>query len=552
MGSGRINLLNQKWLFIGVALAVFLLYLPCSRYSFVSYDDHAYAYRNEKVLGGLSLDNAIWAAKSCGYAHNWHPLTWWSLQADASVSRLIHGRVENSELSHVMHFHNVLLHTANALLLLLLMMAMCGTRASLLPSLLALLWALHPLRVEAVCWISERKELLCVFWMLLSMIFWVRRTQSPISYLLSFAFFVLALLAKPLAVMLPATLFAWDWIVKERSFKATLLRVSPYAVCTLLTCALTMAAQDHAIYVGGQFTLLRKIALSLAAPVVYARQTLWPSGLSTFYPTHATLPFIEAGLGLVLLLGMGGVAVWWLVRRDRWAAKATFAVVWVYLSLLPMLGIVKVGDQPHSDRYTYWIGCAAMALLYAALRRMPREYESSLLKTLGVLTVCVSVATWAHMPIWENSYALYSDAVPKSWAVQPVTAMSQLLRLQGREGLSQAEWLLREATTHVPFSDIEAELANVVAFRTEKSPLKMGDGPDPAFSEARFLANNALAAIPDSGVANEALGVVAMKEGNWKDAISYLEKAQKDAEIADRVANELEICRRHLTEKDGK
>lgn len=552
------NFTARKWLFIGVAIAVFFLYLPCVRYDFVSYDDGSYVYCNERVINGLSLENALWAAKSCGYASNWHPLTWLSLQADATASKMIHGRVDYAELSHVMHFHNVLLHTANTILLLLLMMAMCRVRASLLPSLLALLWALHPLRVEVVCWVSERKELLCVFWMLISLLTWIGRDQRQrlsakcCLYIITFTSFVLALLAKPLAVTLPATLFAWDWIVRRRTFRGTLLRSIPFAVCSLITCYLTIKAQDHALYVGGQFTFMRKIALSLAAPIVYARQTLWPFNLSTFYPTHASLPFIEAALGLVLLAGMGFVVLRWLLKGERWAAKATFAVIWVYVSLLPMLGIVKVGDQPHSDRYTYWIGCAAVVLACAALKRLPKVHEPLLFKAFGVMAVCISIATGFHMLIWKDSYSLLSDAVPKSWAAQPVVAFSRLLRNGGEEGMSRAEWILREASTHVPFAEIDAELANIVAFRKERSPIKINDGLDPAFVEARMLAESALAAIPNSCVANEALGIVAMKEERWADAIGYLEKAQKDKDIAGRVAKELEVCRQYLAKKDIK
>ena len=231
-----------------VFAAVLLTYLPSVRYEFVSYDDYEYVYQNPNVLGGLSRENLAWAVKSCGYANNWHPLTWVSLQADAS---LLPGKLSVSPsgipdksfapLSSVMHAHNVVLHAANATLLFLLVVLMMRrldseTNAALpVIALFALLWALHPLRTEVVCWVSERKELLSVFFMLLTMIAYLKggekgrmRTGEYVFSLFAFAF---ALLAKPVAVTLPAVLFAWDCAMAKKGLGRSLPSSFPFSFC---------------------------------------------------------------------------------------------------------------------------------------------------------------------------------------------------------------------------------------------------------------------------------------------------------------------------------
>lgn len=536
-----------------------LAYLPSARFSFVSCDDYQYVYENPQVLGGLTASNVTWAITSCGYAYNWHPLAWISLQADATLTKALRGEINNDRLSHVMHAHSLLLHAANGTLLFILLLLLCRPRAQkvdpdwfpLLTAIVALLWAIHPLRTEVVCWASERKELTSVLWMLLSMVFWMVPRKS--CYLLSLVSFALALAGKPVAVTLPATLLAFDWLISGKSFRKAFLRIIPFGLLSAGACLLTLAAQVEPVDVGNQYAVWEKLVMSVSAPVIYLRQTLVPVGLSAFYPNRPPIPWPELILGIVLLAAMTWICIRWLKRRESWAALAAFGVAWAYVSLLPMLGLVKVGDQPHSDRYTYWAGCALVSVCWMALCRFLSGREKTAAQVLGVLLILSFVATRDRLPVWRDSFSLYCDAVPKSWDMQPTRSLARELCSRGEAGTVQAEMMLREALTHTDSCDLHAELAIILAHRIEKSAILFNDGPDPAFAEARLEAESALSGKPKLWRAHEALAIIAMKEGKWEEAIGHHERALAEGESVDQINRFIETCKANLAkEKAGK
>jgi len=544
---------------LAVFVAVVLTYLASVRYEFVTYDDHEYVYRNPNVMTGVSGENLLWAVKSCGYSCNWHPLTWLSLQVDAALlkekpaAQGLYPDASLKRLSSVMHGHNVLLHGANAALLFLLIALMLKRldpeKAVPLPiaALFALLWAIHPLRTEIVCWVSERKELLSVFWMLVTLILWTGG-RTAWRYCLALVCFALALTAKPVAVTLPVVLFAWDWVMSGRRFARTLAAIVPFLLLAAGASALTLAAQVEAVDVGHQFSFVDKVIMSLSAPVIYLRQTVWPVGLSAFYPQRPPVPWVELCLGVVLLCGSIAVSVCWLRRKGSPVLSLlAFAVAWCHVSLVPMLGVVKVGDQTHSDRYTYWVGCGLAAVAALAACRYLRDREKEVTKALAVVVAVLTVATLMRMPVWRNSFSLYTDGVSKSWAEQPVCALSQLLRRQGEEGSRQAEAMLRVALTQTGYRDIRAEFAHLLAVRAEKSAFQLGE-EDPAFAEARLEAETILAADPNHWLANEALAVIEMKEGKWESAERRLLIARKEGEFVERIDGELALCREQMSQ----
>ena len=543
---------------VAVFAAAALTYLPSVRYEFVSHDDHEYAYWNPNVLGGLSVSNVYWAVTSCGYACNWHPLAWTSLQLDASIAHA--NPVEKGDphdpplrrLASVMHAHNVVLHAANAALLFLLIVFMRrrlgsdGDVALPVATLFALVWAIHPLRTEVVCWVSERKEILSVFWMLVTLLLWTGG-RSAVRVGLAFVCFALALSAKPVAVSLPVVLLAWDWVMEKRRFGRSLAAVSPFLVLAAGASALTLAAQTEAVDVGNQYTAVDKVVMSLTAPVVYLRQTVWPSGLSAFYPWNPPVSWLELGLGVVLLLGAVGVCAAWLWhRRSPALSLLAFAVAWCHVSLVSMLGIVKVGSQTHSDRYTYWAGCGAAAVAALAASRIVRGHQSEMTRGLATVVAALVAATLLRMPVWRNSYSLYADAVPKSWAVPATQSLCRMLMTRGDEGCRQAERLLRDALMQTGDSDIRAEFALLKAVTSVKSEFCLGD-KDPAFGEARYEAETVLAALPNHPVANEALAVVEMNEGKWQSALRHLEAARKKTADVARIDRSIAFCREKLS-----
>ena len=290
-----------------------------------------------------------------------------------------------------------------------------------------------------------------------------------------------------------------------------------------------------------------KVALTLSAPVTYLRQTIWPAGLSAFYPTNASVSWIELCLGAALLAAIAGVCVaWFLRRRSPVLSLLAFAVAWGYVSLLPMLGIVKVGDQPHSDRYTYWVGCGLAAVAAMAVCRYAGKFEKQAMRVQAGVLGALVLATWMRMPVWKDAFSLYADAAPKSWAAQPVCVLSRYLRMRGEDGERQAEAMLRTALTQTHYREIRAEFAHLLACRARKSGFGLGDG-EPAFEEARYEAESVLAANPAHALANEALAIVEMKEGKWASAARRLEVARATSDDPSRVDGELAVCRERLS-----
>lgn len=547
-----------------VFVAVLLTYIQSVRYEFVAYDDHDYVFCNPRVMTGISRDNLLWAIKSCGYADNWHPITWMSLQFDASFFNFApsdeEGYLASSlrPLASLMHTHNVILHAANAVLLFVLIVLL-GQRLNpergmppLIAALCTILWAIHPLRTEVVCWVSERKELVSVFWMLLTLIVWTGK-RSAGCYLASLLFFALAILAKPVAVTLPFVLFSWDWVVLKKRFARAFTVALPFLCLSIVAATLTFAAQKGAIDVGSDYSAIEKVVMSLSAPAIYLRQTLCPTNLSAFYPLKPPVPWIECFIGVMLFGGSVVVCVMWLFRRSSYVLSLlSFAVAWCLVSLLPMLGIIKVGNQTHSDRYTYWVGCGLAVIMAMGIRQIAKAHGKILIRALGVVAVIFFVATLVRMPVWKNSIALFSDAVPKSWAERPVCALSWSLRQKGKDGDRQAEMILREAVTRTHSLDVTAEFAHLLACRAESSAFCIND-VDPAFAEPRFEAQSVLSVDPKHPLANEAMAIIEMKEGKWGDACGRLELARTRSkrDLVPRIDREIAICRRQMNTDKG-
>ena len=560
----------QTWkLFAAAACLVALVYLPTAKYDFIGLDDPEYILENDRVLTGLTLSNAAWAVTSCGFAANWHPLAWISLQADASLAHRLYGKPDNLQLSRVMHTHGVALHVLAACLLMLLIWRVTGNRYAAL--FFVLLWAIHPLRTEVVCWVTERKELSCVVLMLGALNCWISRGGTAVWRVVSYggalALFALALTAKPLAVTLPCLLLAWDWVACRRTFVASLLRTLPFFALSAVAGVLTILAQSEPMTIGRRFTAVERIVMTLNAPIIYLRQTIWPAGLASYYPIPPPLHLPEMVLGVALLLVMIWVCVRWLRKRERWAGALAIGVAWSYIGLLPMLGIVKVGDQSHSDRYTYWVGCGIAALAawfvaYAAdsgvFRRLWQRHWWNRLcwGAAGVLALAVLLTAF-RVPVWRNRLTHYGDSAHKYYVSAAVVCYSRALRKQGREGTAAAERFLREAIMHNDNSRIRAEYACVRACSAEPTPLwKSGSGRDPAFTESYMDAKSALAADPKEFRAYLTLGIIDLRSGLWESAESNLRKAREimlqvnaereDVESADMF---LDLCKRQADEK---
>ena len=328
----------------GVALVVitFAAFSGVLSSSFLNYDDDTYVTANAHVLEGLSGGNFAWALTSTEAA-NWHPVTWLSHMLDVQLYGL-------DAAKH--HRTNLLLHALNAVLLFLLLVRMTG--ALWRPAFVATLFAIHPLHVESVAWIAERKDVLSTLFWLLTIGAWLRYVESKTAtrYALVLTLFALGLASKPMLVTLPFTLLLLDyWPLKRAVLPPLWKEKLPLFAMSAGSCLVTVIAQRR----GGAFETLSgvllpaRVANAAVAYVSYLGKTFWPASLAIFYPYPGSVPVWPAVGSALLLVGVTVLAL-------RLASRAPFLVfgwLWFLGTLVPVLGLVQVGAQATADRYTY-------------------------------------------------------------------------------------------------------------------------------------------------------------------------------------------------------
>ena len=451
---------NHHRLILVIGLVLLLgtlaLYWPATNNGFVNYDDPNYA-GNGHVQAGLRLDGISWAFTTMEAA-NWHPLTWLSLMVD--------GQLYGSNPPGF-HWTNVLLHAANTLVLFLVWRGMTGTVWS--SALVAALFAVHPLHVESVAWVAERKDVLCTFFGLLTLwayAWYCRRPRLP-RYLGVVGLFSLSLLAKPMLVTLPVLLLLLDfwplghWVLTGPAqagvapsepascrcpgvpFRFLALEKLPLLALSVACSAVTWVSQAKkgAINI---FPILTRLANALVAYCGYIGKMLWPEHLAAFYPhpKDTLAGWQVAGAGL-LLTGLSALAMARL-RRRPYLAVGWF---WYLGTLVPVIGLVQVGDQAMADRYTYWplIGLFLVAAwaLADAVASWPRLHW--LLVPGAVLGVALcAFLTWSQESVWQNSITLWTHALEvTSDNATAHTNLGQALLDTGN--LQEAEGHVREA-----------------------------------------------------------------------------------------------------------
>jgi len=417
-------------------------YLPVRQYAFLTYDDPDYVTDNRMVRAGLTGAGMKWAFTTA-HANNWHPLTWLSHMADCELFGLRPG-------AH--HLVNVLFHAVNAALLFLLLVRM--TAAIWPAAFVAAMFALHPLHVESVTWVSERKDVLSTFFGLLAMAAYARfvagdkwrvtRTKSawaPIVthvtrhaswlYVLALLFFALGLMAKPMLVTLPFVLVLLDsWPLQRVSgvrcqtsgsgaqqgtrnseHVRLLFEKWPFLVLSVLSCLVTFLAQraQNVISVE-QLPLGLRLANALRSYALYLFKAIWPADLSIIYPFPSHIPAWQlAGAGVLL-----GAISWFAWRLRRRCPYLLVGWLWYLGMLVPVIGLVQVGGQAMADRYTYLplVGIL-IAVAFGAhdlAKRFPNGNKLAGIAATVLLMACLFL-TEGQLRHWHNSVALFSHAV---------------------------------------------------------------------------------------------------------------------------------------------
>jgi tetratricopeptide (TPR) repeat protein len=415
-----------------VALTL-LTYNQVTSAGFINFDDPQYVLNNAHVREGLSWNTLRWAFTAYE-AGNWHPLTWISHALDIALFGL-------NPAGH--HYGNVLFHAADAVLLFLLLLSATGRRELALVA--AALWALHPVNVESVAWISERKNVLSMFFLLLAMLAYVSyaRRRGLWRYAAVFFLFALGLMSKPQVITLPFMLLLWDiWPLRrlapdthdEKTLAWLLIEKLPLFLLTAASAVLTIHAQrlGHAVRTIGEFSFASRVENALVSYAKYFGMAFWPVRLAPLYPhPEASLPAWQIVGGVLLLMSITALVLWQFRRP-----YLLVGWLWFLGTLVPMIGLVQVGQQAMADRYAYipLVGLLVMAVWGAD------EFTSKYLPPAGRITLAalaligLAAVTYRQIGYWQNSETLWAHTL--SVTEKNYTAHSNLADTLARQGRS--------------------------------------------------------------------------------------------------------------------
>ncbi|UCF42822.1 MAG: tetratricopeptide repeat protein [Planctomycetota bacterium] len=508
-------------IYVALALATFVAFEQLRNNEFIDYDDDHYVTKNQHVIGGITRDSVSWAFTTT-HAANWHPLTWLSHMLDCELFGLHAGW-------H--HLTSLFFHIANALLLFWVLNRM--TKAVWPSAFVAALFALHPLHVESVAWVSERKDVLSsVFWML-TMAAYVMYAERPGigRYMMVFLALGLGLMAKPMLVTLPFVLLLLDFwplgrfpatqpqLVKSYYQKATAYRLIgekiPLFVLSVASCAVTYAIQKSSGTVAPieLLPLNARIAGALVSYVSYIGKMIYPTHLAVLYPhRYASMPDWQPSASFIILTLVSVATIYAARQRRRYLAVGW---LWYIGTLVPVIGLVQVGPQAMADRYTYLpsIGlCIILAFGAAELLARP-AYRRIVLAVLAALTLAaLLIGTRKQVRYWRNSLTLFKRtlAVTKDNYTMH-NAFAFALSSQGK--LDEAVSHYRKALDLIPYdAETHLRLADTLRLQGELNH---------AISHYRQAIRNK----PDYAKAHNDLAYALRTQSRLDEAVSHFRQA---------------------------
>jgi len=509
-----------------LALATLAIYAQTYRFGFLAYDDDQYVYNTAAVKEGLTPSGLAWAFTTF-HCSNWHPVTWLSHMLDCRLFGLNAG-------AH--HVTNVLLHVANTLLLFVAFAKM--TRRVWRSFIIAGILAVHPLHVESVVWVSQRKDLLSAFLGLLTLLVYIGYVRRPTKLRLASVavVFALALAAKPMLVTFPFVLLLLDvwplgrlsWPPRWRAVRPLIGEKAVFFALTAAASVATFVAQkwSGAVQPLTNLPLGARLANASIGYASYIVRAFWPAGLGVLYPFGT--PSAGAAMASLIAILAVTVAVIFLGRKRPYAAVGWF---WYLGMLVPVIGIVQVGAQSTADRYTY-LPLVGVSLALVWLIADIAEGRTFIRRAAGA-TGCVALIllgglAWRQTSYWTSSRALFEHTLAVTQGNFVIlNNLGVVLSQEGR--FSDAIASFRKALEINPdYADAHANLRTLAVTRRDCVALNdagvvlVGKG---RFADAMTDFQKALEINPDYAEANANLGRELLRAGKVEDACPYLTRA---------------------------
>ena len=458
-----------------------VIYLQTGSFTYIAFDDAKYVFNNDHVQQGITISNIKWAFTTFTFS-NWHPLTWLSYMVDFSLFGLRPG---------LYHLENAAFHLANSILVYAFMVGL--TRTPWKSGVVALLFAVHPLHVESVAWIAERKDVLSVFWGLISLVAYIQytRNSSKVYFVLTWAALALSLLAKPMLVTLPFVFILLDCVPFKRLyfttssiFKIAIIEKIPFFLASLFVSVLAYKAQNASGAVSNFETvpLGIRIANGLDAIVNYILMTLVPRNLGVFYPHLLDqIPAMQTIINFVLLTVLFLVVL--MISRKK--PLVLIGCLWFIGTLVPVLGIVQVGGAAMADRYTYFphIGFF-IAIVWALAGNVTWGDRKApwLSCAFAVCLVLLCVTSVRQTSYWRDTVSLFEHTAR---VTQPNSTVYKILGAgYGMQGDHQKAMEASKISLEMNPYDVEA-YGNLGAALLELGELQEAEY---AFQEAIYLA----------------------------------------------------------------
>lgn len=409
------------WNLVALALlvvSILVVYAQTGEYEFTKWDDTEYITENQQIQTGLNFVNLKWAMTTT-HAANWHPLTWISHMIDIQLFGLDAG---------YHHYRNVLFHVLNAILLFFILNGIINSRW--VSVFIAAIFALHPLNVESVAWISERKNLLCTLFWLLTIWSYMRYTRwsSWKNYLITLFLFVLSIMSKPMAVTLPLVLLLMDFWPLRHSFRTSVFNRSasspfsgkyiaiiileklPFFAVSLLSSILTFIAQQNQGAVKIGTPLFIRIFNALKSIFLYIQKLVFPTEFACLYPYPQDFNYIFISIVFLIIISIS-ILVIYLRKKTPVLLTGWF---WFLGTLVPVSGVIQVGSQAMADRYMYIPMIGLLLILAVFIKHLHTRfpaYKKYMITVGSILILLLGMKSWLQVHYWKNSITLFGHAV---------------------------------------------------------------------------------------------------------------------------------------------